>query len=271
MKETSRNNNDDDLLTGAFNVMFNHINKKMQNSLPVKVTKVSTDRKFVNVQPQILVVDSEGGTIIRGEIKGVPVVTSGAGNFLISFNITVGDLGWIETSDRDISLFKQSYDQSKPNTKRMHSFSDARFIPDIMTNFTIDNEDADSMVIQNRDNTVKISLNNDRIKIKAPEVIAETTGNINVSCGGDMVAEVTGNTTLTCDGDVEVTTTKFTVTASGGADINGFTIAASGAAESPVSLTSPSAIVGGKELAGHTHIGSPTSPVGPVSPTGTNN
>ena len=249
----SRNNNDDDLLTGAFNVMFNHINKKMQNSLPVKVTKVSADRKFVNVQPQILVVDSEGGTIIRGEIKGIPVVTSGAGNFLISFNITVGDLGWIEASDRDISLFKQSYDQSKPNTKRMHNFSDARFIPDIMTNFTIDDEDTDSMTIQNRDNTVKISLNNDRIKIKAPEVIAEATGNINISCGGDMTAEVTGNTALTCDGYLEVTTTNFKVTASGGADINGFTIAASGAAESPVSLTAPSAIVNGKELAEHDH------------------
>jgi len=249
----SRNNNDDDLLTGAFNVMFNHINKKMQNSLPVKVTKVSSDRKFVNVQPQILVVDSEGGTIIRGEIKGIPVVTSGGGNFLISFNISIGDLGWIESSDRDISLFKQSYDQSKPNTKRMHNFSDARFIPDIMTNFTIDDEDSDCMTIQNRDNTVKISLSNERIKIKSPKAILETTGNIDISCGGNMTAEVTGNTILNSNGDVEVATTNFKVAASGGADINGFTIGANGAAESPISITAPSAVIDSKELAGHDH------------------
>lgn len=185
MSEKSRNNNDDDLLTGAFNVMFNHINKKMQKSLPVKVTKVSDDRKFVNVQPQILVVDSDGGTILRSEIKGIPVVTSGAGNFLISFSISVGDLGWIESSDRDISLFKQSYDQSKPNTKRMHNFSDSRFIPDIMANFTIDAEDSDSMVIQNREGSVKISLNSSRIKMHSPSDIEINGAKITPS--GDVV------------------------------------------------------------------------------------
>ena len=219
----SRNNNDDDLLTGAFNVMFNHINKKMQNSLPVKVTKVSADRKFVNVQPQILVVDSEGETIIRGEIKGIPVVTSGAGNFLISFNITVGDLGWIETSDRDISLFKQSYDQSKPNTKRMHNFSDARFVPDIMKGFTIAEEDAGALVIQNKAGNIKIALDEDEIRIKKDDITLVLSG-----------GSVTG-------------------VAPDGFDLNGFTIDANGAAESPVSLTAPSAIIGGKELAGHDH------------------
>lgn len=185
MTKDARNNNDNDLLTGAFNVMINHINKKMQNSLPVKVTKVSSDRKFVNVQPQILVVDSEGGTIIRAEIKGIPVVTPGGGNFLISFNISVGDLGWIESSDRDISLFKQSYEQSKPNTRRMHDFSDARFVPDIMTNFTIDAEDSDSMVIQNRDGSVKISLNSSRIKMQSPSDIEINGAKITPS--GDVV------------------------------------------------------------------------------------
>tara|TARA_R110000851_G_scaffold296559_1_gene451717 strand:+ start:1954 stop:2610 length:657 start_codon:yes stop_codon:yes gene_type:complete len=185
MSDKSRNNNDDDLLTGAFNVMISHINKKMQNSLPVKVTKVSSDRKFVNVQPQILVVDSEGRTIIRAEIKGIPVVTSGAGNFLISFDISVGDLGWIEASDRDISLFKQSYEQSKPNTKRMHNFSDARFVPDIMTNFVIAEEDAGALVIQNRDGSVKISLNGTRIKMQSPSDIEINGAKITPS--GDVV------------------------------------------------------------------------------------
>ena len=224
MKETSRNNNDDDLLTGAFNVMFNHINKKMQNSLPVKVTKVSADRKFVNVQPQILVVDSEGGTIIRGEIKGIPVITSGAGNFLISFNITVGDLGWIETSDRDISLFKQSYDQSKPNTKRMHNFSDARFIPDVMTGFDIAEEDAGALVIQNKAGNIKIALDEGEIRIKKDDV------------------------TLVLSGDT------VTGVAAGGFNLNGFLIAADGAAESPASITAPSAVINSKELAEHKHL-----------------
>ncbi len=249
----STNLNDEDLLLGMLNVFSDHIKKKMQNSLPVKVTKVSADRKFVDVQPQISLVDADGDVKDRAEIKGVPVVTSGAGGFLITFNIQVGDLGWIDASDRDISLFKQSYSQSKPNTKRMHDYADSRFVPDIMTNFTVDDEDGAAMVIQNRDGTVKISLDEDRIKIKAPKLVIETTGDINVTCGGNMTATVAGNTELECTGDVNITSSTFNVTASGGANINGFTIDASGAAESPVSLTAPSAMINGKELADHNH------------------
>ncbi len=243
--KSSVNANDEDVLTGAFNVLSNYINKKMQNSLPVKVTWVSEDRKKVNVQPQIMIVGTDGTPVPRGEIKGIPVSHDGAGGFLFSFPIKIGDLGWIDASDRDISLFTQSYSEVKPNTKRMHSFSDARFIPDIMTNFTIAEEDSAAMVIQNRDSTVKISLDNDRIKIKAPKLVIETTGDVDVTCGGNMVANVTGN--------VDITSSTFNVTASGGANINGFTIDSIGAAESPVSLTAPSAFIDGKELAEHTH------------------
>ena len=62
----------------------------------------------------------------------------------------------------------------------------------------------------------------------------------------------------------------------GTVDINGFTIAPDGSAVSPVSVTAPtvagstSVTAAGKELAGHTHAGSPTAPAGPVSPTGAN-
>lgn len=233
----SRNPNDEDLLTGAFNVLSDHIKKKMQKGLPVRVTKVSNDRKFVNVQPQILIVDSGGNTVERGEVKGIPVATSGAGNFLITFDIQVGDLGWIEASDRDISLFKQSYAMSKPNTRRMHSFSDARFIPDIMTDFTIDGEDTDAMVIQNRDASVKISLNQNRIKLKAPAFEIETSGMM----------------TAVCDG---------------GIDLNGMTIDPAGAAESPVSFTAPLVVgstdvtFGGISGIAHAHGYTWTDPAG---------
>lgn len=167
----SRNQNDDDQLTGAFNVIINHIKKTMQNTLPVRITKIYDGRKKVDVEPQIMIVGSDDKALPRAEIKGVPVVTSGAGNFLITFPMKVGDLGWIEASDRDISLFKQSYASSKPNTRRMHDFSDSKFVPDIMTNFTMESEDSDAMVIQNRDGSVKISLNGSRIKMQSPDDI----------------------------------------------------------------------------------------------------
>lgn len=221
--KSSTNLNDEDLLLGALNVFGDHLRKKMQNSLPVKVTKVSGDRKFVDVQPQIMLIDAVGNSVVRGEIKGVPVITSGAGDFLLSFPIKVGDKGWIETSDRDISLFKQSYAQSKPNTKRMHDYADSRFVPDIMENFTISGADETAMVIQNREGNVKIALDTEEIRITKDEI------------------------TLVLSGDT------VTGVAPGGFDLNGFTIDQSGAAESPVRITSPSAIINGKELAEHTH------------------
>ena len=166
----SRNINDNDDLIGAFNVFEHYIKKKTQNCLPVKVTKVSKDRKFVNVQPQVKTVLSGDKVKSKAEIKGVPVATDGAGNFLMSFNVSVGDLGWIESSDRDISLFKQSYAEAKPNTRRMHSFEDGRFIPDIMTNFTIAEEDAAAVVIQNRDGSVKIALDENEIRVQQNDI-----------------------------------------------------------------------------------------------------
>ncbi len=230
---TATNLNDEDLLTGAFNVLGHHLKKKMQNSLPVKVTFISSDRKTVNVQPQIMLVDSDNNAIVRGEIKGVPVITSGAGGFLVSFNIQVGDLGWVEASDRDISLFIQSYSQSRPNTKRMHDFSDSRFVPDIMTNFTVAEEDSSAMTIQNRSGSVKIALDENEIRIKQDDIT------LNLSSG--MIVGV----------------------APSGFNFNGFTIGSTGAAESPISLTAPSAIIGGKELNNHIHpAGSPPGNTG---------
>lgn len=236
--KSSVNANDEDVLTGAFNVLSKYINKKMQNSLPVKVTWVSSDRKKVNVKPQIMIVGTDGATVERGEIKGVPVSHDGAGGFLVSFNISIGDLGWIDASDRDISLFIQSYSESKPNTKRMHSFSDSRFIPDIMTNFAIAEEDSSAMVIQNRAGNVKVALDENEIRITKDGITFVLSGN------------------------------TITGVAPGGFDLNGFTIDESGAAESPVSLTAPSAVINGKELAEHDHPR--VSPIDPAN-TGPNN
>lgn len=60
---------------------------------------------------------------------------------------------------------------------------------------------------------------------------------------------------------------SVSIVAPGGVDINGFTVGAAGEAESPVSLTSPSAVINGKELAEHDHaINSGSSAPGPTGP-----
>lgn len=160
-------NNDvrNDTLTGLLSELTESIMRKSEHQLPCVVTKVSANRQRVSVRPLIRIVTQEGETLRRDIIDGVPVYQAGAGDLLLSFPVAVGNIGWIAASDRDISLFKQSYAESDPGSRRMHSFSDSVFVPDVMTNFTIAGEDATAMVIQNRNGSVKIAVDQNQIRI----------------------------------------------------------------------------------------------------------
>lgn len=225
----------ENLLPELVNEILAATKRAVEVSIPCIVTKVISRTK-VHVRPLIKIVTKGGESYDRHIIEGLPVFTAGAGDKFISFPVAVGDIGWIDACDRDISLFLQSYENVEPPTSRMHSFSDARFIPDIMTNITIAEEDATALVIQTRNGVVKIALDDGEIRIK-----------------NDTVS-------LIIDGS------KVTGVAPSGFDLNGFIINADGSASSPVSLTAPSVIADGKELAGHSH------PAGtPPGDTGDNN
>ena len=71
--------------------------------------------------------------------------------------------------------FLQSYEEANPNTTRKHLFSDAVFYPDMMTGYSIDGEDTANLTIQNSDASVKVTLSNDTIKLKATNIIGECT------------------------------------------------------------------------------------------------
>lgn len=222
----------DDSMNDLVKAIIATIKRSVESSIPCIVTKVISRTK-VNVRPLIKIVAQDGESKERAIIEGLPVFTAGAGDKFVSFPVKKGDLGWIDASDRDISLFLQSYGNVEPPTSRMHSFSDARFVPDIMTNITIAEEDATAMVIQTRNGTVKIALDDGEIRIK-----------------NDSVSLVIGGS-------------KVTGVAPGGFDLNGFIINADGSAESPVSITAPSAVINGKELAEHNHLaGTPPGDTG---------
>src|SRR5690606_7698783 len=85
----------------------------------------------------------------------------GGGDFVLSFPVSPGDFGWIEASDRDISLFMQQQAESGPNTIRKHSFSDGRFIPDKIRDYTISGDDDGAVVLQSLSGSCKVSLRSD--------------------------------------------------------------------------------------------------------------
>lgn len=155
----------ENLLVDLVRDILSTVKRSVEVSIPCIVTKVISRTK-VDVRPLIKIVAQDGTSYDRDIVEGLPVFTAGAGDRFVSFPVVAGDLGWIDASDRDISLFLQSYENVEPPTSRMHSFSDARFIPDIMTNITVAEEDATAIVIQNRSGTVKIALDDSEIRIK---------------------------------------------------------------------------------------------------------
>lgn len=163
------------------------LSKFLQNTddmLPATVIAYDRQSNMATVRPLIEMVTTEGERVARAQVASIPVFQIGGGNYILSFPINPGDLGWIKANDRDISLFVQgNYEQSAPNTARKHSFSDAVFFPHVMKGYTIDGEDAGNAVLQTLDGSIRIALWPDKVKITGNLLV---DGNINAT--GDIIA-----------------------------------------------------------------------------------
>lgn len=175
-----------DSLTGTFTqVLRDFLKDTLNDMLPCQVISVSPDRRFVNVQPQIIVVDTLGNQTSRAPVANIPVITLGGGSFVLSFPIATGDMGFIKANDRDISLFIQGLKAAPPNSYRMHAFEDAVFIPSVLGQYTINDEDTSSAILSSLDGSVRIALSNTKITLTAPNIVINSdlvvNGNFNVT------------------------------------------------------------------------------------------
>jgi hypothetical protein len=187
----STSESNENTLEGVFKTVLDKFKQSMNIRLPCVVLSVNKDKNSVSVLPLIKIILANSENIQRAKIFNVPIQHLSAGGFIIHMPVKVGDFGYIRSCDRDISLFKQSFQESIPNTKRKITFEDSVFIPDTINynNYTIDSEDDNNLVMQSFDNSVKISLGSDNIKIKAPTINIDGNVNIegNVSTTGTML------------------------------------------------------------------------------------
>lgn len=181
-------------LTGLLRQAFTKLMQGVDTMLPAQVIQyIPGPPAKVQVQALIPVVNTNGVSFTLGQIASIPVLQLGGGNFLLHFDLIPGDFGWIEACDRDISLFLQTYQESSPSTFRTHNFSDSRFIPDVMTGYTISDDDAGKALFQSKDGTVKIALSLTDIEITAPKIVVTATSSdpFPIRINGDVY--VTGN------------------------------------------------------------------------------
>lgn len=162
-------------LNGVMKFVLQKFLQGVDDQLPAQIVSYNRTSNIAQVQPLIAMITTDNVVIQRAALQSVPVHIGGGGGFMVNFPVKAGDLGYIKANDRDISLFLQSYQASAPNTARKHSFEDAIFIPAVMKGYTIAGGDAQNLVIQNLDGTVKISLSASTITIKAPTVVIQST------------------------------------------------------------------------------------------------
>ena len=174
----SRDPANDDSMLGMANEILKKFLQKVDDMLPARVVSYDRATNRAQVIPLVRVITTANQLVERPQVASIPVLQYGGGGFLLSFPLKPGNLGWIKANDRDISLVLQSYADNAPNTRRMHSFSDALFIPDVMTGYTLSEEDAENAVLQSLDGSVRVSLWADRLKLVAPggSVVMDATG-----------------------------------------------------------------------------------------------
>ena len=222
MQSSNANNPDTDpanldSLVGAMNFAFKKMMQTVNNRLPAQILNYDRTTNRAQVQILISVVTTSGQQVPRAQIASVPVFALGGGNVFINFPLQPGNLGWLCTNDRDISLFLQSYGQNPPNTGRMFDFADAVFIPDVMTGYTINSLDADNAVISTLDGTVRISIGSSGVTITSPTITLNgavvatglLTAQGGVTTAGGAGFNMTGNFNMTGEmmvtGDISAT------------------------------------------------------------------
>lgn len=212
-----------DTLVGTFNFVLQKYLQTCDDMLPAKVIAVKPGSPtFVQVQPQILVLGTGGDQLPRAQIASIPVLSLGGGGFVMTFPVKPGDMGYIKANDRDISLFMQNFNANPPNTERMHSFSDAIFIPNTFTGYTAD---PDNLVIQSLAGDVKISVGSDTIDIIAPNINIDGADVVNINSSVEInvtAPDVNINSSSTVEitaDDINIVADDVSIEGSGSVDI----------------------------------------------------
>jgi hypothetical protein len=185
----SGNPANEDSLTGAFRAVLQKFLQSTDDMLPAVVIAYDRTKNRATVRPQIMVGTTSGEKVSRAQIASVPVLNIGGGGFVLSFPIKPGDLGWIKASDRDLSLYLQGGPDKEewPNTRRMHSFQDGLFIPDVLRSFTVAGEDAERVVLQTTDSLTRIAIAPGLVKITTPGTVEVDAPTVHMT--GDLVVD----------------------------------------------------------------------------------
>lgn len=200
-------------LEGVIELALRKHSQNFNVQLPCELLAYDRVKNRATVRPLISKVQTSGNIIRLAQVASVPVLALGGGNVCMTFALKRGDFGWIEASDRDISLFLQSMQDAPPNTLRLHDYSSSRFVPDAFRRYIFNAaDDSESMVIQSYDGTVKICLDPARIRVIAPTVAVTASVAATVETADASVTASTSITMTSGATSMSMTPAAFNVT-----------------------------------------------------------
>lgn len=169
----NRSLNADTNMPGVLDLAIREALLDNEDMLPARI--VSWDDKANRAQVEILyMVTMTDGSVHQMEAPAeVPTFVLGAGDLVLVWPLKPGDLGWIKATDRDISLFLQSYDVYHGVQPRIHCFEDGIFIPDAMKDFVM--VDKAAACLQTKDGSTAIAVKSGSIKLTVGDTILTVT------------------------------------------------------------------------------------------------
>lgn len=117
--------------SNSFNELDFVIRQRISNintAIVVKVVKVKTDTKSVDVLPMVQQISADGSVIDHGTVYNIPYFMLQGGVNAILINPAIDDIGLLVCCSRDISGVKNAKQVAPPSSRRMHTFSDGLYI-----------------------------------------------------------------------------------------------------------------------------------------------
>jgi len=152
----SRRPGQDNELTGAMDLVLRKFLLDVDDMLPARIVSYDREKNRAQIEILYLVTMTDGSMNPLTAPAEVPALVMGGGGMCLTFPLKSGDLGWIKASDRDMSLFLQSYEAEPGNTTRLHCFEDGVFIPDVMKDFVV--SDGAAATLQTLDGTTSVAV-----------------------------------------------------------------------------------------------------------------
>lgn len=159
----SRNLDADSNMPGVLDLAIRKALLDNDDMLPARIISWDSNKNRAQVEILYKVTMTNGDVHDMEAPAEVPTLVLGTGALVLVWPLKPGDLGWIKATDRDITLFLQSYKKENGLTPRIHCFEDGIFIPDTMKGFIM--ADKNAACLQSLDGKTSVAVKAESITL----------------------------------------------------------------------------------------------------------